>query len=107
MTWRERIAAARERGQFTLEDVTDAAQWTTCAVGEQHAQHPLVVRYEEDSEGGFPTDDVLYRLGGYWAAMDYGFLWAVSKNHFDRAEAVLGAIEDRVLELKRTKGETP
>src|SRR4029078_6220535 len=33
-TWKERVAAAQERGEFTDEDVKDARSYRHCAVGE-------------------------------------------------------------------------
>ena len=100
-TWRERIVAARERGQFTTQDVDDArTSWQTCAVGEQHAAMPFVVLYGErwsGLSGCGPVDDTLWRLGG----TESGFGRAVQDHQFDAAEELLDQIEDRVLQLKR------
>jgi hypothetical protein len=104
MTWRERIVAARERGDFTEDDVYKAGSWTTCVVGEVHQAHPLVVRYGEcvgtcgGMDGcGWPLDKTFEVLGDDL----YGFAQAVKVGNVDRAEALLDQIEDRVLELKR------
>jgi hypothetical protein len=104
MTWRERIAAARERGRFTQDEIARAgARWETCAVGEQHAMYPTVVVMEESvlwpgtiiTTG--PADHRLFRLGDTIS----GFGDAVARNDFNKADVLLDAIEDRVLQLKR------
>src|SRR5206468_3368336 len=91
MTWRERVAAARERGRFTFKDRQDARDWCTCAVGEQWHQVPSVIVYIDDQT---PRDRALIDAGAQFCA-------AVNFNDFADAEALLGAIEDRTLELKR------
>ena len=108
MTWRERIVAARERGAFTDHDVDDArGSWLTCAIGEQHAAHPDVVVYSDETPYGGPVDGVLRTLGGPpWAPLPAppppcGFNEAVVLNAVDLAEDLLDQIEDRVLQLKR------
>jgi hypothetical protein len=94
MIWRQRIADARGRGEFTLEDKHDAARWTTCAVGEQVRQvGSLVIQFDRD---GMPKDNDLTYFGG-----GDGFNGAVNRDDFDRAEHFLGLIEDRALVLKR------
>jgi hypothetical protein len=94
-TWRERVLAAKRRRWFTKGDLTAVAGWSTCAVGEQHAALPQVVLYEQDQdEISGPVDETLHILGN-------DFSKAVVLNLFDPAMAVLEAIEDRVLELKR------
>lgn len=102
MTWRERIQAALVRGKFTFQDSMDASQWMSCAVGEQHALHPEIVRYHSDLQA--PVDSILGSLGSDLGEDMYGFARAVSRDDFDRAERLLDAIEDRALQLKR---ETP
>jgi hypothetical protein len=102
MTWRERIAAARERGGFTLDEIARAGgSWETCAVGEQHAMYPTVVVMEESvlwpGTTIGPADDTLFRLGDAIS----GFGDAVARNDFNKADVLLDAIEDRVLQLKR------
>lgn len=99
ISWRERIQIARQRGSFTFSEQTSAAMWHTCAVGEQHALHPEVVRYGERWEG--PED---YKLTALGSSMVDGFAVAVGRNDFNRAEALLDLIEDRVLQLKREQG---
>ena len=97
MTWRERIVAARGRGRFTADDRDKVDKWETCAVGEQHAAHPLVVHVCNKERGGYsPNDPVLRNLGGVG-----GFCGAVLLDRVDRADVLLDQIEDRVLELKR------
>ena len=95
MTWRERIADARERGTFTPQDYSDIGGFLTCAVGEQHARLPEVVVYRP-SRLGFdqPEDEELDRL-----ALD--IYRAVHADKFTYAESLLDQIEDRVLQLKR------
>jgi hypothetical protein len=101
MTWRERIAAARERGRFTQDDTRAGASWETCAVGEQHAMYPTVVVMAESAlwlgTTIGPADDTLFRLGDAIS----GFGDAVARNDFNKADVLLDAIEDRVLQLKR------
>lgn len=107
MTWRERIAAARQRGKFTTADVHLACGcgWRTCAVGEQAAPYPELWRtlapfsaFETESISVLiPIDPVLIWLGGN----SRGFGKAVRTDDIDEAERLLDAIEDRVLELKR------
>lgn len=109
MSWRERIAAARARGGFSPMDKTMAANWMTCAVGEQRAMYPGVVKVVDPLWFGAPTDDQLRVLGGGTPGGPpfsgfAGFGWAVLTNDFARAEALLDAIEDRVLVLKREAG---
>ena len=70
MTWRERIVAARARGKFTKRQKDMALDWTTCAVGEQHAALPAVVLLDELD---WPEDGELCRLG----SADVGFAGAV------------------------------
>ena len=84
-TWRERVADAKERGRFTDQDVDLAADWNSCAVGEQHALHPFIVKL-------FPTN--MFQEG-------FDFITAVSDDRIDEADALLDRIEDRVLQLKR------
>lgn len=97
MTWRERIAAARERGRFTAEDRTLAGSWETCAVGEQRHQHPAVVLVIP-GHLDLPADFDLQVLGGRAVG---GFALAVQYNRPHDADVALDAIEDRVLQLKR------
>ena len=96
MTWRERVVRARTRGRFTAPEKRAAGHsWLTCAVGEQHRQHPDVVIYL-GLDGG-PQDLNLFLLGGGGD----GFATAVSQDDFGRADEILDQIEDRVLQLKR------
>ena len=91
-TWRERVERANANdGKFTERDREDAGYWNTCAVGEQHAKHPLIVLaiYRELAE---PLDPVLYSLGG-------SFDTAVYTNNVLRAYELLDRIEARVMEL--------
>lgn len=90
-TWRERLAEP-----ITDEIVQLAAHWDTCAVGEQHAQHPEVVRYctTRVMRSRAPRDRPLARLGAY-------FYLHVNRRDPDAAGRMLDAIEDRVLVLKR------
>lgn len=93
MTWRERIAAARERGYFTFDDKFAAGSWNCCAVHEQHVMNPQVVVYALNS----PVDHELHQLGDD----EEGFCAAVRTGDIGRAECLLDAIEDRALQLKR------
>ena len=92
MTWRERIAEARERGGFREYEKEDAdCSWDRCAVGEIRREHRgLVVIID-----GRPADNALWDLGrGFGAAVRF-------LNDPSVAEKFLDAIEDRALELKR------
>lgn len=99
-TWRERIVEAQARRKFTQEDKDLAADWATCAVGEQRLIHPLVVKMPTNPRGpwwvGRPEDDVLMDLG----CAD-GFYDAVRRHAYRKADRILDQIEDRVLQLKR------
>ena len=108
--WIERIAAAEARGKFTRRDRERAVGWSTCAVGEAHAAHPLVVTFwhtwsewvEFYNARGVgltgPTDRLLGKLG-------LQFDDAVAAHNVPEAARVYHAIQDRVLELKRTHTE--
>lgn len=97
-SWRERIMEAEGRGTFTREDKALAAEWATCAVGEQRAQYPEVITFQTTSFGIdlYPEDGDLYRLG-----CSIGFYGAILSNDFQSAWRHLDAIENRVLDLKR------
>jgi len=87
--WRERIDEARERGEFTMGDLLVAANWPSCACGEQDILIPR-------KSTGKPKDRPLARLGGK-------FLDAIIADNFDKAEKILTKIESRaaVLILKQ------
>jgi hypothetical protein len=92
-TWRERIAEARERGEFTREDYVLVTNLETCMVGETAAvlgerawdMYPILVDLSISSGWGNRR----------------GPVFAVSFNMFDHAEECLDKIEDTVLQLKR------
>lgn len=90
-TWRERLAEG-----LTAETVLLASHWDTCAVGEQRALHPEVVRYRTTrvSRAHAPRDRPLERLG-------VNFYLYLSMGDIPAAGRALDAIEDRVLVLKR------
>ena len=92
-TWRERIAEARERGEFSDEDASLSANWSTCAVGEQHALYPEIITYRMGVEQKIPIHSELIRLGG---CRDGGFNQCVTENSIDIAERRLDEIEDFV-----------
>jgi hypothetical protein len=95
LPWLERIDAARVCRGFTAGDRVDAAQWATCAVGEQRRAHPDIVRYSPTPTSvDIPEDPVLVNLGTC-------FLRAVERNDVADAEHFFLAISDRVLQLKR------
>ena len=104
-SWREINVEARARGYYTEEEIDAAtSSWMTCAIGEQHKLHPLVVHVTKIS--GRPDDSVLFTLGNSdsfndWESGKYGFGSAVRDHNFDEADRLLDLIEDRVLELKR------
>lgn len=110
MTWRERIVAARERGEFTEEEQRLAgcsftremkslmpfAGYACCAVGEQAERYgaELIFGAPVAWSGLVPLDTALRDWGGEFAG-------AVSGREFDMAESLLDKIEDRAMQLKR------
>jgi hypothetical protein len=92
-TWRERLEDAKVNG-VSREYQIYAAAWMTCAVGEQHKLHPMVVRYNQDK---VPIDGQLANLG-------LRFMESLVDGDPDTASTVLDHIEDRVLTLKRLWG---
>lgn len=89
-TWRERLAEP-----ITDEIVQLAALWDTCAVGEQQARHPEVVRFIDRANCYYsPEDRTLRELGT-------DFYLYLCRRDPDAAGRMLDAIEDRVLVLKR------
>lgn len=87
-TWRARVVET----PLLTALVFDAALWNRCAVGEQAAAHPLVVRMT--GWCGRPDDDQLYRLGTEFSR-------AIEADDRALALEILDQIEDRVLTLKR------
>ena len=83
-TWWQRIDQAEQEGGFTSEDIWMAADWVTCACGEQDSRIPRNL--------GAPEDDVLYHLGGIFAV-------AVDNHNFAEARETLAAIEKRSAEI--------
>lgn len=88
--WFVRIAEARERGVFTDQDKLDAADWTTCACGEQDPRIPRVGNTASDLYR--PEDKLFAQLG-------VNFYFAVNRDEFDDAEKTLHAIERRATEV--------
>lgn len=99
VTWRERIVAARERGRFTEEDVAAWRDARTCLVGEARAAYGMYFSLEM----GLTPEEIpakhLGDMGG--ATLQWRTKRSLSLNDFDAAEALLDAIEDRALALKR------
>ena len=95
MSWRERIAAARERGGFAPEDYSRIGNFNTCFVGEQHEKGVIPKLWVEST---IPWEEwavsELYVEGTY--AME-----PVMANDFDTAEKFLDWIEDAALRYKR------
>ena len=91
MTWRERIAQARERGSFTQEDRSAWDNPMTCLVGE-------VVSAREVYDSSYW---VLLNDNGRPAGLQEGMLTALHDGDFDFVERRLEEIEDRALQLKR------
>lgn len=82
MEWKERIANAVERGEFTKDDKVLAFNWRTCVVGEHKGQFMnMSFGYEK------PTDQFLYDLG-----LQFGE--AVRRSQVARAEAIYHDIQD-------------
>lgn len=107
-SWLVRCMTAKTTGQFTQEDRRDAYFWNSCAVGEQRKMFGAkVIPYRHINYSGMmptsvkinkhtPTDCVLNELGGL-------FNRAVANNQPVVAMQLLEQIEDRALELKRSK----
>lgn len=91
LNWFDRIAAARERGEFTHKDIQDASSWPDCACGEQSE---FIPRDNGDFADGEPLDSKLVNLGGRFAN-------AVEANKFNRAEEILKKIQIRSGEILR------
>ena len=92
MTWRERIIAARSRGRFTQDDVSDALSPDRCAVGELEQQGILTFK---------ETLQFYENFGG--SGLGAEFTAAIFGGTVDRAEALLDQIEDQALEIKRAQ----
>lgn len=103
--WRERIAEARERGRFSSEDRVAWGSPDTCMVGEQRERYgmdfPLSMLIPEDEipRKHFDRFGALLSLQGC-------ILRSISRNDFNAAEALLDAIENQALNLKRQCGES-
>ena len=96
MTWRERIAAARQRGGFTQEDRRLAeVSYDHCAVGE-------VCRALGVDLATFRAS-LLYEIPfmGYDHPAAGLFPTLLKTDTIDRVEWCLDEIEDRVLRVKR------
>src|SRR5262245_53026082 len=102
-TWRERIAEARERGSFTYEDISLAAGYRTCLIGEAVAI----------LGGTYASNESKFRVSipGFYGnelcgedssiATGGAFQRVVAEHDITRAEQLLEAVEDRLLQLKR------
>ena len=101
MSWRERIQAARERGEFTYEDRMRAVSCSTCAVGE--AARDIGIDHNAFVAVRFVTDSP--NALSIARHLSVGFTMAVINRRFDEAERLLDEIEDRALAIKR--GATP
>lgn len=93
-TWWKRIDDAEKSGGFSDEDYSLAADWVTCACGQQS---PLVPRLDD----GTPEDPQLDTLG-------CDFVDRVADNEFGMARRVLRKIETRAgqvlaAELRKAK----
>lgn len=84
MNWQQRIDRAAERGSFDDADLDLAANWVTCACGEQDPRIPR--------KCGAPEDLELRLLGS-------DFSRAVQSDSFFEASKLLGLIERRAAEL--------
>ena len=51
MTWRERLARAKQWDEFTDDDREAAGGWSTCYVGEHHAGNLPILPKAEDVGG--------------------------------------------------------
>lgn len=91
--WFRIIQAARKRGRFTDNQRVYAAQWTTCACGEQDPRIPRLVpgsdAYRNADDGPWcPVDWRLRSLGLEFATQ-------VENNQFNAALNTLRMIEER------------
>lgn len=85
--WGQRIIAAEERNQFTLEDRRKALEWTTCACGEITSNIPRNVF-------GAPRDTRLFNLG----MLFIGFV-RIENPDFNGAAKTLVKIEERAIKV--------
>ena len=92
MTWRERIVAARARGEFTAEDLRAWWSCQSCLVGE------VQQRYWGPEYDAGRWMDLNGREG---TGFQEGLELAIRRNDFDFVEDRLDAIEDRAQHLKR------
>jgi len=90
--WDTRIAEARERGRFTVEDRELSREWFTCACGEQDERIGL-------DDVGAPVDQNLSDWGQQ-------FHHEVFFNHFKNAGRILRRIESRAGDLIQELEET-
>ena len=94
MTWRERIQAARERGAFTQQDWLDSWDIHVCACGVwRDVLRDAGVEFMAIHEAFYSHEDN--------SGLGQRFPLAVTYNRFAEAEAIVDAIEDRAMQLKR------
>ena len=94
--WGEIIINAEARGRFHDSEIRRAADWQTCACGEQHEDIPRwtpdMTKQRGGKVAGAPVDEDLAMLGE-------AFYQAVHYHHFVNAASALVAIEVRAKEV--------
>lgn len=86
-TWAERL----EQDTFTEQDISDAKEWPTCAVGELKG-------IERGLNTGYPLDIKLALLGNQ-------FYLAVSDQSMGRARSIYKRIHEQTTALKQQAAE--
>jgi hypothetical protein len=95
--WRERVEEARVRGYFTKEEIAEAKDWDTCAVGEARERYAILYK---DSKMGLTRLFVDLQLQTW----GQGFFNCVEASDFKFADEYLDLIELRLRELSQVKG---
>lgn len=90
MSWIKELRKALKTGTFSEAAKADAADWTTCAVGEAHKRAPKIVVGIDESEDAM--DRVLVNLGRQ-------FDIAVNGDHVKDAARIYARIQKRTTEL--------
>ena len=71
LSWAVRLARAKERGKFTIQDWRLAEHWNTCAIGERHG-FPRTENEAIDLQGADALRDQSVSLGCAFAGYVVG-----------------------------------
>lgn len=106
-SWLVRCMTAKTTGKFTEEDRKDAYWWNSCAVGEQRKiMGGRVIAYKRIDWGVWPNPEKYNKLTPVdekLKSLGNQFNNAVITQSPVLAMELLEEIEDRALELKRSK----